>query len=79
MPGRSPAELDDLDALRDAVVRLVLARRYLMSSRDGAADAFAVKGRALKVEFDALIARLNLRFNAGDQGTAPRFGTRIVR
>jgi hypothetical protein len=71
---RSPlAELASAGTnLRDAVVRLILARRYATIARDGD-GAFASRARLFEASFERLITRLIV----GDGG--PRFGTRLVR
>ena len=65
-----------LDALRDAVVRLVLARRYDQLAREGK-GAFHARANAMRAEFLELRAWLNSP--GGPFGSSPRFGTRLSR
>jgi hypothetical protein len=80
--GLDPADpippADSAGALRDAVVRLVLARRYAMIA-GGGDDALRSRAGLLRAEFDDLARRLTLGGNLLDPAQAPRYGTRLVR
>jgi hypothetical protein len=69
---------DSAGALRDAVVRLVLARRYAMIAREGDVALLSRAG-LLRAEFDELARRLTLGGNHLAPAQAPRYGTRLVR
>lgn len=77
MLGLDAASADPAGALKDAVVRLVLARRYAMIAGDG--DAYLARAASLREEFDAMAMRLAMGGNLLEPSPAPRFGTRVVR
>jgi hypothetical protein len=65
-------------SLRDAVVRLVLARRYAAITQDGD-TAFAIRARLFEASFDRLMTRLFLSENLIHPDRIPRLGTRLIR
>ncbi|QDV38277.1 hypothetical protein [Tautonia plasticadhaerens] len=76
--GLDSIPLDPAGALRDAVARLVLARRYAMIA-GGVDDAYLGRSALLRAEFDAMARRLALGGNPLGPSPAPRRGTRLVR
>lgn len=64
--------------LRDAVVRLVLARRYAAIARDGDA-AFSGRARLFEASFERLMTRLFVSEHIIHPDRRVRFGTRLVR
>ncbi|MEW4571247.1 hypothetical protein AB1L88_25525 [Tautonia sp. JC769] len=65
-------------SLRDAVVRLVLARRYAAITRDDD-TAFASRARLFGASFERLMTRLSLGENPTHSHRIPRLGTRLIR
>ncbi|WP_169973646.1 hypothetical protein [Tautonia rosea] len=65
-------------SLRDAVVRLVLARRYAAITRDGD-TAFATRARLFEASFERLMTRLIISENLIHPDRIPRLGTRLIR
>ncbi|WP_152053634.1 hypothetical protein [Tautonia marina] len=65
-------------SLRDAVVRLVLARRYAAIMRDGD-TAFAIRARLFEASFERLMTRLFISENLIHPDRIPRLGTRLTR
>lgn len=68
----------DGTSLRDAVVRLVLARRYAAIIRDGD-TAFATRARLFEASFERLMTRLFINENIIHPDRIPRLGTRLTR
>lgn len=64
--------------LRDAVVRLVLARRYAAIARDGDAS-FSGRARLFEASFERLMTRLFVSEHVHQSDHRVRFGTRLVR
>ncbi|RUL89603.1 hypothetical protein [Tautonia sociabilis] len=77
-PGSPPLDADASEALRDAVVLLVLARRYAAMAREEG-DTFATRARLFREEFEALVTRLSSIGSILGPGRAPRPGTRLIR
>lgn len=84
--GRTPSDVDDLGALRDAVVLSVLRRQYLDMSRASSpqSDVFAAKARLVAQELDDLLARLILHGPYLDPASGPgpmtnRIASRLSR
>jgi hypothetical protein len=78
IPGRTPTESRDLEALRDATVLLVLAQAYEALDRAGGGDeAISSKSSAIRREFDDSLGRLSSRWCGVGPGN--RLGTRLSR
>lgn len=78
---RRPVDLRDVRDLREATVLTVLLRMYVAENRSDRGD-FAIKIKAVQQAFDAVNARLELRWGFVDDPLNPPtsiFGKRIYR
>jgi hypothetical protein len=81
--GRGVADLVNPDVLREAVVLMVLVRRYWdLASPGGKTDPMANKAEAYQAALDDVLGRIVLRWRGPIEGQDPapnKFGTRVVR